>query len=149
MSDSLKRWTVSWLTLDCLWTTKRSRRPLTTSRFQPLASGERRWLSRLGKRRDLPGLIFLRRLRRLYKCCFLLCFYHKQSLFVSALLPAPTLSLTLSLCLSVCLSASCSFSQRVFCFQGIKAHGSATLSSRRQLSECRCCVHLAGRDCVL
>lgn len=32
----------------------------------------------------------------------------------------------------------CSLCQHVFCFQGIKAHGSATLSSRRQLSECLC-----------
>lgn len=27
---------------------------------------------------------------------------------------------------------------RVFCLQGVKAHGSATLSTRRQLSECLC-----------
>lgn len=32
----------------------------------------------------------------------------------------------------------CFLCQHVFCFQGIKAHGSATLSSRRQLSECLC-----------
>lgn len=32
----------------------------------------------------------------------------------------------------------CSVCHHVFCFQGIKAHGSATLSSRRQLRECLC-----------
>lgn len=67
------------------------------------------------------------------KYCFLLCFYNNN----------PSLSQ------SSPLFIGCSFSQHVFCFQGIKAHGSATLSSRRQLSECQCCVHLTGRDCVL
>ena len=36
------------------------------------------------------------------------------------------------------ISIGWSMCHHVFCFQGIKAHGSATLSSRRQLSECLC-----------
>lgn len=32
----------------------------------------------------------------------------------------------------------CCLCHHVFCFQGIKAHGSASLSSRRPLSECVC-----------
>lgn len=103
MSDSLKQWTVSWLTLDCLWTTKRSRRPLTTSRFQPRASGERRWLSRLGERRDLPGLIFFCDGRDVcVNVAFSSAFTTNNPSLSQPSFPLPTLSH--SLCLPVCLS---------------------------------------------
>lgn len=64
------------------------------------------------------------------KYCFLLC--SNNSFFVSIFF--------------LFLFDGHTLCQPVLCFQGIKAHGSASLSSRRLLSECLCSP---GRGCLV